>query len=82
MPLRDLFFPGLLLVLACVRWDCTLSDYSPSGSLDPWAATAKIGSSAWAEGRFLGSLQLVRLLSIGRAHAGRRRRGGSRSPCS
>ncbi|MQL76726.1 hypothetical protein Taro_009119 [Colocasia esculenta] len=23
MPLRDLFFPCLLLVLACVRWDCT-----------------------------------------------------------
>ncbi|MQL90107.1 hypothetical protein Taro_022693, partial [Colocasia esculenta] len=31
-------------------------DYSPSGSPDPWAATAKIGSSAWAEGRVLGSL--------------------------
>ncbi|MQM07632.1 hypothetical protein Taro_040469 [Colocasia esculenta] len=26
---------------------------SPSGSLDPWAATAKIRSSAWAEGRVL-----------------------------
>ncbi|MQL88736.1 hypothetical protein Taro_021301 [Colocasia esculenta] len=32
-------------------------DYSPSGSPDPWAATAKIGSSAWAEGWVLGSLQ-------------------------
>ncbi|MQM18425.1 hypothetical protein Taro_051416 [Colocasia esculenta] len=31
-------------------------DYSPSGSPDPWAATAKIGSSVWAEGRVLGSL--------------------------
>ncbi|MQL76468.1 hypothetical protein Taro_008860 [Colocasia esculenta] len=29
-------------------------DYSPSGSPDPWAATAKIGSSVWAEGRVLG----------------------------
>ncbi|MQM10092.1 hypothetical protein Taro_042982 [Colocasia esculenta] len=27
----------------------------PSESPDPWAATAKIGSSAWAEGRVLGS---------------------------
>ncbi|MQL72483.1 hypothetical protein Taro_004829, partial [Colocasia esculenta] len=27
---------------------------SSSGSPDPWAATAKIGSSAWAEGRVLG----------------------------
>ncbi|MQL75499.1 hypothetical protein Taro_007872 [Colocasia esculenta] len=32
--------------------------HSPSGSLDPWAATAKIGSSSWAEGRVLESLQL------------------------
>ncbi|MQL69849.1 hypothetical protein Taro_002170, partial [Colocasia esculenta] len=32
-------------------------DYSPSGSLDPWAATAKIGSSTWAEGQVLRSLQ-------------------------
>ncbi|MQM12913.1 hypothetical protein Taro_045831 [Colocasia esculenta] len=31
----------------------------PSGSPDPWAATAKIGSLAWAEGQVLGSLQLV-----------------------
>ncbi|MQL87512.1 hypothetical protein Taro_020051 [Colocasia esculenta] len=37
------------------RW----SDYSPSGSPDPWAATAKIESSAWAEGRVLGSLQVI-----------------------
>ncbi|MQM02702.1 hypothetical protein Taro_035470 [Colocasia esculenta] len=29
------------------------------GPPGPWAATAKIGSSAWAEGRVLGSLQLV-----------------------
>ena len=29
------------------------------GPSDPWAAIAKIGSSAWAEGRVLGSLQLV-----------------------
>ncbi|MQL78536.1 hypothetical protein Taro_010971 [Colocasia esculenta] len=76
MPLRDLFFPCLLLVLACVRWDY----YSPSGSLDPWAATAKIGSSAWAEGRVLGSLQLiwgVRIpLEPGRAELGRARRCG------
>ncbi|MQL71039.1 hypothetical protein Taro_003356 [Colocasia esculenta] len=28
------------------------------GPPGPWAATAKIGSSAWAEGRVLGSLQL------------------------
>ncbi|MQM21460.1 hypothetical protein Taro_054501 [Colocasia esculenta] len=28
--------------------------YIPSGSPDPWAATAKIRSSAWAEGRVLG----------------------------
>ncbi|MQM18691.1 hypothetical protein Taro_051686 [Colocasia esculenta] len=28
--------------------------YSPSGSPDPWAATVKIGSSTWAEGRVLG----------------------------
>ncbi|MQL81036.1 hypothetical protein Taro_013490 [Colocasia esculenta] len=27
------------------------------GPPDPWAAIAKIGSSAWAEGRVLGSLQ-------------------------
>ncbi|MQL74376.1 hypothetical protein Taro_006736 [Colocasia esculenta] len=26
-------------------------NYSPSGSLDPWVATAKSRSSAWAEGR-------------------------------
>ncbi|MQM12117.1 hypothetical protein Taro_045031 [Colocasia esculenta] len=38
------------------------------GPPDPWAATAKIGSSAWAEGR-------VSLLSSGRARVGRRRRG-------
>ncbi|MQL70530.1 hypothetical protein Taro_002836, partial [Colocasia esculenta] len=38
--------------------------YSPSGSPDPWAATAKIGSSAWAEGRVLGSLQLVSELGL------------------
>ncbi|MQL71033.1 hypothetical protein Taro_003350 [Colocasia esculenta] len=31
---------------------------SPSGSSDPWVVTAKIGFSAWAEGRVLGSLQL------------------------
>ncbi|MQL94281.1 hypothetical protein Taro_026931 [Colocasia esculenta] len=31
----------------------------PFGSPDPWAATAKIGSSAWAEGRVLGSLHIL-----------------------
>ncbi|MQL80632.1 hypothetical protein Taro_013070 [Colocasia esculenta] len=39
-------------------------DHSPSGSLDPWAATAKIGSSAWAEGRVLGSLQSSQTMAV------------------
>ncbi|MQL87357.1 hypothetical protein Taro_019894 [Colocasia esculenta] len=39
-----------------------------SGPPDPWAATAKIGSSAWAEGRVLGSLQLD-MASRRRSHA-------------
>ncbi|MQL85282.1 hypothetical protein Taro_017800 [Colocasia esculenta] len=34
------------------------------GPPDPWAAIAKIGSSAWAEGRVLGSLQLVSELGL------------------
>ncbi|MQL76563.1 hypothetical protein Taro_008952 [Colocasia esculenta] len=36
-----------------------------SGSPDPWAATAKIGSSAWAEGRVLESLHLFFSTSFG-----------------
>ncbi|MQM18849.1 hypothetical protein Taro_051846 [Colocasia esculenta] len=36
------------------------------GPPGPWAATAKIGSSAWAEGRVLGSLQLVSELGLTR----------------
>ncbi|MQM15643.1 hypothetical protein Taro_048593, partial [Colocasia esculenta] len=37
-----------------------LGEASPSGSPDPWAATAKIGSSAWAEGRVLGVITSCR----------------------
>ncbi|MQM10529.1 hypothetical protein Taro_043422, partial [Colocasia esculenta] len=39
---------------ALVAYQATLGAnacYSPSGPPGPWAATAKIGSSAWAEGR-------------------------------
>ncbi|MQL74952.1 hypothetical protein Taro_007329, partial [Colocasia esculenta] len=50
--------------------------YSPFGSPDPWAATTKIGSSAWAEGWVLE----VRLLSSGRVRAGQRRGGSSHGP--
>ncbi|MQL87588.1 hypothetical protein Taro_020134 [Colocasia esculenta] len=52
------------------------------GPPGPWAATVKIGSSAWAECRVLGSLQLVSLPRSGRARVGRRRRGRSLGPHS
>ncbi|MQL78621.1 hypothetical protein Taro_011048 [Colocasia esculenta] len=67
----------LCLFRASRRLTCVIALPGPP---DPWAAIAKIGSSAWAEGRVLGSLQLVSLLSSGRARVGRRRRGGSRGP--
>ncbi|MQL74891.1 hypothetical protein Taro_007249 [Colocasia esculenta] len=44
----------------------------PSGSPNPWAATPKIGSSAWAEGRVLGSLQPRSVASLCRGPTIRR----------